>query len=129
LKIKRTIGLLSGLRIKPETAKCQIAQTPFLVHRHFWSWTVPGKMEASDDGEAEIDQSNVKRREKLVRWAAKDPAAQVIKAARERREMPDTISERGLSKHLDTCSCRFGWKMHKTHIAHDCEFCVDVISS
>ena len=66
------------------------------------SRTVPGKMEASDDGEAKMGQSNVKRREMLVRRAGKDPAREtavhVRKAAREREYMPDTISERGVER-------------------------------
>ena len=59
-------------------------------------------MEASDDGEATMGQSSVKRGEKLVRRAGKDPAREtavhVRKAAREREEMSDTTSERGVER-------------------------------
>jgi len=64
-------------------------------------------MEASDDGQAKMGQSSVKRGEKLVRRAGKDPARETVvhvrkaareRAARERAAMPDTTRERGVEQ-------------------------------
>jgi len=59
-------------------------------------------MEASDDGQAKMGESSVKRGDKLVRRTGKDPAREtavhVRKAARERAAMPDTTRERGVER-------------------------------